>query len=117
MARPLPSVLSRPRYWATCSVCGTSLSVMLSSIERSEEHTSELQSRFDLVCRLLLENKNVRPDLRPYPVRLYHLVGAVTQSRIHSRPLYLFEFILLVDAYPRPIHSFSASLVHQATAH
>src|SRR5699024_4234189 len=25
--------------------------------ERSEEHTSELQSRFDLVCRLLLENK------------------------------------------------------------
>src|SRR5699024_11611195 len=27
---------------------------------RSEEHTSELQSRFDLVCRLLLEKKNVR---------------------------------------------------------
>src|SRR5207249_9281178 len=27
--------------------------------ERSEEHTSELQSRFDLVCRLLLETKNV----------------------------------------------------------
>src|SRR5699024_11734743 len=26
-----------------------------SSVERSEEHTSELQSRFDLVCRLLLE--------------------------------------------------------------
>src|SRR5699024_11660138 len=25
--------------------------------QRSEEHTSELQSRFDLVCRLLLENK------------------------------------------------------------
>src|SRR5699024_11932208 len=27
---------------------------------RSEEHTSELQSRFDLVCRLLLEKKNMR---------------------------------------------------------
>src|SRR5207249_5031164 len=26
---------------------------------RSEEHTSELQSRFDLVCRLLLEKKKV----------------------------------------------------------
>src|SRR6202046_5995452 len=25
---------------------------------RSEEHTSELQSRFDLVCRLLLEKKH-----------------------------------------------------------
>src|SRR5699024_12321698 len=27
------------------------------SARRSEEHTSELQSRFDLVCRLLLEKK------------------------------------------------------------
>src|SRR5207249_10449286 len=27
-------------------------------IPRSEEHTSELQSRFDIVCRLLLEKKN-----------------------------------------------------------
>src|SRR5699024_11955811 len=26
-------------------------------VPRSEEHTSELQSRFDLVCRLLLEKK------------------------------------------------------------
>src|SRR5699024_11983150 len=28
-----------------------------SAWRRSEEHTSELQSRFDLVCRLLLETK------------------------------------------------------------
>src|SRR5699024_11554409 len=28
---------------------------MISASGRSEEHTSELQSRFDLVCRLLLE--------------------------------------------------------------
>src|SRR5699024_11323761 len=26
---------------------------------RSEEHTSELQSRFELVCRLLLEKENI----------------------------------------------------------
>src|SRR5699024_12213152 len=32
---------------------------------RSEEHTSELQSRFDLVCRLLLEKKN-RPNGQYY---------------------------------------------------
>src|SRR5690349_22711342 len=31
---------------------------------RSEEHTSELQSRRDLVCRLLLEKKKKRPDVR-----------------------------------------------------
>src|SRR5438067_10071769 len=31
---------------------------------RSEEHTSELQSRFDLVCRLLLEKKNANKRAR-----------------------------------------------------
>src|SRR5699024_11233245 len=30
---------------------------------RSEEHTSELQSRFDLVCRLLLEKKKKNTKL------------------------------------------------------
>src|SRR5438105_9968573 len=30
---------------------------ILRAIKRSEEHTSELQSRVDLVCRLLLEKK------------------------------------------------------------
>src|SRR6266536_3364992 len=35
---------------------------------RSEEHTSELQSRVDLVCRLLLAKKKKSPALRgPYP--------------------------------------------------
>src|SRR5207249_11792012 len=29
------------------------------TVMRSEEHTSELQSRFDLVCRLLLEKKKI----------------------------------------------------------
>src|SRR5438067_10760569 len=33
---------------------------------RSEEHTSELQSRFDLVCRLLLEKKT-RTGTAPGP--------------------------------------------------
>src|SRR5699024_11543653 len=31
---------------------------------RSEEHTSELQSRFDLVCRLLLEKKKEEHTIR-----------------------------------------------------
>src|SRR5437868_8876260 len=33
------------------------LRVIFVDENRSEEHTSELQSRFDLVCRLLLEKK------------------------------------------------------------
>src|SRR2546421_4147994 len=33
---------------------------------RSEEHTSELQSRSDLVCRLLLEKKKKKASSPPY---------------------------------------------------
>src|SRR3712207_8918640 len=35
-------------------------------LDRSEEHTSELQSRQYLVCRLLLEKKKIHP-LSPLP--------------------------------------------------
>src|SRR5437868_13078610 len=35
----------------------TSAKAVATGSGRSEEHTSELQSRFDLVCRLLLEKK------------------------------------------------------------
>src|SRR5207249_10956474 len=38
----------------TCRCRG---SQCMTAAARSEEHTSELQSRFDLVCRLLLEKK------------------------------------------------------------
>src|SRR2546427_2066665 len=38
-------------------------------IERSEEHTSELQSQSNLVCRLLLEKKKKRPRERASPIR------------------------------------------------
>src|SRR2546421_9592814 len=41
-----------PRSSRTCIRCR--------SFPRSEEHTSELQSRSDLVCRLLLEKKKNR---------------------------------------------------------
>src|SRR3712207_7592067 len=36
-------------------------SVVARALGRSEEHTSELQSRQYLVCRLLLEKKNLSP--------------------------------------------------------
>src|SRR5690606_39527648 len=38
---------------------GSGLAVCLDDVIRSEEHTSELQSRENLVCRLLLENKYI----------------------------------------------------------
>src|SRR5688572_31545890 len=45
---------------------------------RSEEHTSELQSQSNLVCRLLLEKKkNIRQEL-------YYLIHCDTQIRVAS---------------------------------
>src|SRR5207249_7841813 len=41
----------------SCVLRGPDPAVPLLPCLRSEEHTSELQSRFDLVCRLLLEIK------------------------------------------------------------
>src|SRR5436309_6041154 len=35
---------------------------IMKKVRRSEEHTSELQSRENLVCRLLLEKKKIRRD-------------------------------------------------------
>src|SRR5206468_5010003 len=44
--------------------------------KRSEEHTSELQSRSDLVCRLLLEKKNTPATTRPRSI--HHRPRALT---------------------------------------
>src|SRR5699024_11419784 len=45
--------------WGTGNVFRGNTADMTDGEHRSEEHTSELQSRFDLVCRLLLEKKNI----------------------------------------------------------
>src|SRR5205809_6158037 len=44
---------------------------------RSEEHTSELQSRLHLVCRLLLEKKK---RTTPQPARLVHPILPLPES-------------------------------------
>src|SRR3989442_4209374 len=51
----------------TADPCSTQVAMVWS---RSEEHTSELQSRPHLVCRLLLEKKKTN-TARPY-IRLIH---------------------------------------------
>src|SRR2546430_3413159 len=42
---------------------GPKRSRITSALARSEEHTSELQSQSNLVCRLLLEKKKKTPNL------------------------------------------------------
>src|SRR3970282_2975908 len=50
-ALPISSAASVPGASWRCSVAASAVG------DRSEEHTSELQSHHDLVCRLLLEKK------------------------------------------------------------
>src|SRR2546430_7637741 len=51
-------------------------------LPRSEEHTSELQSQSNLVCRLLLENKSVR-TLRLH--RSYRAHSGCGHPRVNCR--------------------------------
>src|SRR2546429_1278558 len=53
-----------------------------SGIIRSEEHTSELQSRLHLVCRLLLEKK--KDHLQFDSTELYHQTTALDPDNKHS---------------------------------
>src|SRR5699024_12312563 len=53
---PLTGFSGMGLTWIQCAP-PLAISLSASSWARSEEHTSELQSRFDLVCRLLLEKK------------------------------------------------------------
>src|SRR2546421_7550730 len=46
----------------------------LRRFSRSEEHTSELQSRSDLVCRLLLEKKKQDTYLIAWHLRIHNVV-------------------------------------------
>src|SRR5438874_6063276 len=56
-------------------------------LHRSEEHTSELQSRRDLVCRLLLEKKkNTTTTTKDQPSFSEILDRRLTTARIHISP-------------------------------
>src|SRR5699024_11277715 len=62
LASIMPRWMALPRSSVYHAPCGLPVRpLVLSATDapstRSEEHTSELQSRFDLVCRLLLEKK------------------------------------------------------------
>src|SRR5438309_8867444 len=46
--------------WSCCTHATKGVAAASEIAARSEEHTSELQSQFHLVCRLLLEKKKTR---------------------------------------------------------
>src|SRR5207247_2858243 len=60
--REEPSTSSRSASRASAKAASRTSGRSAWPNERSEEHTSELQSRVDLVCRLLLEKKKSTRD-------------------------------------------------------
>src|SRR2546428_7397820 len=55
--------------------------------QRSEEHTSELQSRSDLVCRLLLEKKKTKE----------HNITRTIFNEVHNLMTHLYGCILITS--------------------
>src|SRR5207249_8142045 len=78
---------------------------------RSEEHTSELQSRFDLVCRLLLEKKKKNKTSRQSS---YYLANLISPRLTRHTPL-----SCLVDTHlPSPnIHRALNLISHSLPQH
>src|SRR6266576_2917440 len=76
---------------------------------RSEEHTSELQSRRDLVCRLLLEKKNSRRIRQGIRLQRAHPRDAqVLDARRDARePLRLIIFFFFNDPATTEIYTLS----------
>src|SRR5437667_2499687 len=73
--RSASSACSRPAMWVTKTLaCERSADTST----RSEEHTSELQSHHDLVCRLLLEKKKHHVQ----PAATY--IGKATTPQRHA---------------------------------
>src|SRR5256885_9758189 len=67
---------------------------------RSEEHTSELQSPCNLVCRLLLEKKKKTNDLAD--VDLTSILGiqcGVQRFELHGRRGFIYLYDLLESRY------------------
>src|ERR1019366_7487581 len=95
---------------------------MLAAAMRSEEHTSELQSLTNLVCRLLLEKKNKNSHCEQSPahkiiaLRTHHAVraparlavrketGEVVQPGVWRHYLFFFNDTATTEIYTLSLH-------------
>src|SRR5947208_11540944 len=72
---PVPTTRAKKRRQAAllfgCCADDPTFAAAVAEVERSEEHTSELQSPDHLVCRLLLEKKN-KHDGKPLECHNYN---------------------------------------------
>src|SRR3712207_8716167 len=73
VSRAKPAATASEFWDGRDSSTGTKIRLNLRGSSRSEEHTSELQSRQYLVCRLLLEKKKIK-----YNIALNRLIQVLT---------------------------------------
>src|SRR5687768_4846652 len=85
----------------TLAASGDRAAALDQCADRSEEHTSELQSRLHLVCRLLLEKKK-KTKLRVHPIQqihsVQHALDGATQHRVDTTHT--------IDEYTQALRSF-----------
>src|ERR1041385_8882237 len=79
--------------------------------KRSEEHTSELQSRLHIVCRLLLEKIILTIALHQYLHNICQIIeqtiyGVVYYYHMYLYLYYYFDFFF-INEVPPDFHSFS----------
>src|SRR5256886_8969226 len=73
-----------PPAWCSCAAAPASAETRRTSLpRRSEEHTSELQSLSNLVCRLLLEKKKHQLIVLPDEHLLLPLVPGLARTFVH----------------------------------
>src|SRR2546430_12076980 len=77
---------------------------------RSEEHTSELQSQSNLVCRLLLEKKKKHKEPSPLTNISHPPPPASRSPSLFSRSLVLSSSTALLS-YAQPVHTFTTPSV------
>src|SRR5438477_4665531 len=80
----LPILPSRARVVRSTPYFSSALNVPSGSA-RSEEHTSELQSHVNLVCRLLLEKKKKKTNIKFHIHKYAKKIATIENSRIENR--------------------------------
>src|SRR5262249_37122500 len=118
---PEPAASRLTQHAATCDRCGVllrSYAEDFSADLRSEEHTSELQSLTNLVCRLLLEKKNITVEhmrhsngivLRP------HLCGIAYHEQADIRTVGIGSCSIVYLSHYRLACQYSDSLAVHTT--
>src|ERR1019366_1867583 len=76
-------------------------------ISRSEEHTSELQSLTNIVCRLLLEKKRSKLPARQHPIKTgtrWSLLRSDCIPHVPSLPFFFFNDTATTEIYTLSLH-------------